>query len=1164
MTESFPLASREDSAPVIVGIGASAGGLEALRGFLDALPDDQNLAIVIVQHLDPDHDSLLKELLEKRTRIPIRMAEDGLSIEAGQIYLIAPGQSLTVANDQLRSRDFEVPRGRRRPIDEFFVSLARNSRERAVGIVLSGTGSDGTHGTQVIKEHGGLVFAQALSEAKYDGMPRSVVESGCADFVLPTGDMFSVLNDYFDCMGGIPSEELSDRTFIDRAMRHVQYRTGHDFSGYKPGTLLRRIAVRMAVLGVTKPAEYLKVLISDHDEADRLFRDMLISVTRFFRDRAVFDELRDRILPELLDGKTGNDELRIWVPGCSSGQEAYSIAMLVSEAMERSNAKPNVMIFATDISEAALGVARRGRYLNTIVEDVPAEFLHKYFDWQSDSYAVNERLRSMVQFSVQSLTRDPPFSQLDMISCRNVMIYFDKAFQERAMKVFHYALRESGILVLGTSEMTVNADGLFDDVSRQNRIYRRCPGEARRLELPTAAATAADSDPVVVQASVPDARHMASHPFTDELLDVISPAYLVVSETGELVYASDAATKYLVVAAGRPQLDVDKLIRKELEKPLRRILNRETEGSENTTLEFDAKLWGETSHVKLTRRRLYDGQNIVLIDEAPLSEAVPNAGAEGRIDANTAAYIQELEADLDDAREKVRAAVEELETSNEELKSSNEEMMSMNEELQSANEELTTTNDELNLKITEVREANSDLANFIRATKVSTIFLDANLKLRSFTPEAQKLFRFQVSDLGRPIDDIGSDLDMRKLVEDCRATIDQDELMETDYDTPDDSYFSARLVPYGRDDDTSGGVVVSFFDVTELRNLARDAESARTIAARHQQEVEELYDSSPQAMAVLDEDLRYVRANKKLADLAGTTVDQVIGRKLGDLSSGITAQMRELAQSVIATGDRIEGQQLRGRNTAEGNPERVWETDWFAIRHDGKFIGVGLNVRDITEQVILQFELRRVMQELQHRVKNMLANVLALVSRAGRDVTVDRPIFDVLGQRIQALAQTHKLLTQSNWASAKLHEVLKPELTHVYGDERVKLKGPNIVVNARAALSLSMAIHELATNAAKYGAFSIDEGTVSLSWVRQDDGDSDNFIFTWREEGGPPATRGEQSGFGSQLIKSTIEGSLGGQVEFSWEQIGLSCVFTVPAGALIEIPNESIFDTVAS
>jgi two-component system CheB/CheR fusion protein len=524
-------------------------------------------------------------------------------------------------------------------------------------------------------------------------------------------------------------------------------------------------------------------------------------------------------------------------------------------------------------------------------------------------------------------------------------------------------------------------------------------------------------------------------------------------------------------------------------------------------------------------------------------------------------YFREMETELDDVRERLTSATEKLESSNEELKSSNEKMMSMNEELQSANEELTTTNDELNAKITEIRDTNADMANFIASTKISTVFLDEELRLRRFTPEARNQFRFVSGDVGRPLDDIGSNLDVFAILNDCRKVIETQAMVETYYESRNGLAFRARIVPFESERSGRGGIVLSLFDVTELRLLAKEADHQRSLSVQRLAEIEDLYKVSPLAMGMLSPDLVYVRANQRLADMAGLAVDELIGQPLGTMSPALHDVIEPIAREVLEHGTRVENKQLRGATANDPGQEKIWETDWYPVFHDGDLTGVGLNVREITEHVQMQFELRRIMQELQHRVKNMLANVLALVSRASRDATVDRDVFTALARRIQALAQTHKLLTQSNWASANLSKILYPELTAVYGADRVELKGPEIIINARAALSLGMAVHELATNAAKYGAFSNPRGKVRLNWLRQDDGESDIYIFTWTETGGPAPTVSGDDGFGTQLIKSTITGSLNGTVTFNWEPDGLQCVLKIPVNALIEIPHESLFNS---
>ncbi len=1156
MTISTETPRMDQDALIIVGIGASAGGLEAIQGLLSALPDPFKMALVIVQHLDPHHESLMGELLKRQTSNPVVTAFDGCEVRAGHIYLIAPGDLLTLSDNRLRTEKFAEPRGVRRPIDVFLTSLAHHSGMNAVGVILSGTGSDGTQGVRDIKNNGGLVLVQRPEEAKYDGMPQSAITSGTSDLVVPVAEIIPIIEDFFARVGSLTSDSMSEDEFLKRVTRHLRNRTGHDFSEYKPGTLLRRIAVRMSVIGQERPADYLQHLIEDREEADRLFNSILINVTSFFRDDDVFAELLDTIIPDLIDRASTEGTLRIWVAGCATGEEAYSLAIVISEAMERLNKWPHIAIFATDIDEDALRKARRGEYGNDIAERVSDTLLQKYFQPHPNGYLINETLRNMIRFSTQSLIKDPPFSQIDLITCRNVLIYFQKSLQSAASQTFHYCLRENGILVLGTSETIIGGQGLFEDVSQTHRIFRRVPGPAARLEL-------RQPDHSFKQAPRPaieDTALPVAQPYSADVMNHFAPPYMVLAAPTELVYASAKATEFLRVTAGRPQLSVLNIIRPELEPVISRLLRLRQKREQNQNIVFEGDLDGTRRRVLISSRQIENRQTLVVFEDQPLDISTAPAS---RVDvsSDTQNYLRELEAELDAARDRLRTIKEELETSNEELKSSNEEMMSMNEELQSANEELTTTNDELNSKIGEIRDANADMTNFIKSAKIGTIFLDQDLRLRRFTPEARKQFRFVTSDIGRPLDDIGSDLDVSQILDDCRAVLTGSEMMETEYTSREGQAFRARIVPFESEMANLSGVVISIFDVTELRHLAREAEAQRVLSEQRLKEIENLYNISPQAMGVVSSDLTYIRANQRLADITGFAIDDLLGRSLGSIAPSLRNIVEPLAKDVLENQSRIENKQLRGTGFGELDSQKVWETDWYPVMYDDNVAGVGLNVRDITEQVRTQFELRRVMQELQHRVKNMLANVLALVSRASRDSTVDKEVFTALARRIQALAQTHKLLTQSNWSSANLHQVLEPELTAVYGAHRVRLKGPEIIVNARAALSLGMAIHELATNAAKYGAFSVPEGEVQLSWLRQDDGETDNYIFTWKEVGGPPPEEQDTDGFGTMLIRSTITGSLNGEVAFHWEPNGLRCVLEVPASALIEIPNESLFNS---
>ncbi|MEM9247801.1 MAG: chemotaxis protein CheB [Pseudomonadota bacterium] len=1127
-------------APLIIGVGASAGGLEAFQTLLSHLPERHELALVLVQHLDPDHESLLPELLSKRTRTPVHSIVDGMQVEPGNIYLIPPGVSLRLEGLTLRLDAFESPRGLRRPIDRFLQSLAASCGPNATGIILSGTGSDGSVGVKAIKEAGGLVFVQDPKQAKYDGMPRSALATGAVDLVLPSSEMVDVVNDYYDRRSGIEPSIRNDAEFIERVAKHVRYRTGHDFAHYKEGTFLRRLAVRMSVLGIESPSEYLKELIDNKGEAGRLFRDLLINVTAFFRDPEHFESLRQEALPKIIASRASDEEIRVWVPGCSTGQEAYSIAILLAEEVSRVDAAPRIAVFGTDIDDDALRVARRGIYSNSIAEEVPAEYLERYFRPTPGGYEIAPSLRDIVRFSNQSIIKDPPFSKLDLVSCRNVTIYFDQVLQELAIRIFHYALREGGFLFIGPSENPPILQRYFADCVSTARIFRRRAGAARPLNLPSGAATLSPS-------SVVDATGEEFHLQTYEqaLLATHVPPYFVLNLSNEVVFASEGAARYLQVKPGATKTGILHLILPELEGVMRRLVNLHPERGERSEREFQGEIQGKLARIVISMERLHDDTVLlVLRDYLDIRDDRPGHG--NTDDAGISEYVRDLEEQLDGARQTIRTTVEELETSNEELKSSNEEMMSMNEELQSANEELSTINEELQNKVAELNEVNSDLSNFIRSTRIPTVFLDAELCLRSFTPEAQSYFRFVELDRGRRIDDIGSNISMARLVELSQEVLETGHPQEAELQTNDASAeLVLRVLPYRTDGAPVSGVIFTLTDVTELRSYAREIEKQRSLAQKNLVEIEELYRVSPQAMALVDDELRFLRVNARMSEIDGTSIEDHYGHTIGDVMPWLQDQMSGPAQKVLETREPILDMRISGSVEGRKDAERVWEVDWYPIFEIGggaQVRAVGVNVRDVTQQAEMSHELQRVMKELQHRVKNMLSNVLALVNRARREAAEDSAVFDTLAKRIEALASTHKLLTTANWGSAHIRDILEPELTHVYGGDRVHLRGPDLLMNARATLAVGMAIHELCTNAAKYGAFSRPTGSVSLSWSRVDEGDGELVRMIWVETGGPTVSDRGESGFGSQLIVSTIEGGLEGEVRMDWRPEGLHCV----------------------
>lgn len=1127
----------EQSLPIVVGVGASAGGLEAFQQFVRGLDSNHNLIVILVQHLDPDHESLMPELIAAKTDSPVHSATNGMRVEKGHIYLIPPGYEMEIDEFTLKLEKFSTPRGLRRPIDRFFDSLAKAHGENAIAVVLSGTGSDGAKGAREVKGAGGLVFVQDPKEAKYDGMPQSVLDQGGADITSKAVEIVDIIRDYFSLRVGSAPDSEDDDDFIGRIMRHVRFRTGHDFSDYKPGTILRRLSVRMSVLNLTSRADYLKYLVENKAEADLLFRDLLINVTSFFRDKNHFEGLEKMVVPDIVEKAEDGGQIRVWVAGCSTGEEAYSLAMLFAEEIERTKKLCNVIVFGTDIDEEALAAARAGKYSDAVVDAIPKALLERYFRPTNNGYEAGGRLREMVRFSRHSLIKDPPFSKVDLLSCRNVLIYFNDNLQELAVRVFHYALTEGGYLFIGPSENPRPVVDYFTEVSARERIFRRNPGTAKPLNL--------GSMPTVsskVERQLNAIRSSGNAPPSDienVLLDRYLPAHMHADHNGRVTYTSENAARFLAVRGGRVDNDLFNLIAPELETTFRRISRVSDTAGSREEREFNGKIRDRGERLIVVAERLDDGTILYVIHDQLMADGSrPGSGI--ATDSGPDAYVNQLEAELDSARQAVRTTVEELETSNEELKSSNEEMMSMNEELQSANEELTTINDELQEKLRELAQSKRDLETFIRTAQVAIVFLDENLKLRSYTPEALEYFNFTQADIGRPLSDLNSTVNQDRVVELCEKTIETGLEVEEEFKTKEGQiHLAAHFMPYSPDGGDKIGAVFTLQDVSELRQLVTETEEARQEATLRLAEVEQIYRASPMAMALIDRDMRYIRLNEKLAEINGEPIELHLNRTIREVIPSVADQAEATIRTVLETGKTIRGVRVTGAIRSDPNDQRVWENDYTPFYLDGKIEAVAVTVRDITDDVHTSATLRDLMSELEHRVKNMLDNVSALINQARGEAEHDGEVYTKLINRIQGLSKTHALLTSKEWASAGLSEIFKPETIDVYGEERVSLKGPNIRVSAQAALALGMAIHELATNAAKYGAFSSPDGKVELTWSRINDVDSDRLEITWKEHGGPEPRKPKRIGFGSKLIRSTVEGTLGGKTSQTWESDGL-------------------------
>lgn len=879
-----------DAAFPVVGIGASAGGLRAFEAFFEALPDDPGMAFVLVQHLDPDHESELAALVQRHTGMPVTQVSDQATPEPDHVYVIPPGKSLRLREGKLHLTEPEQPHGQRAPIDLFFRSLADECGERAVCVILSGTGSDGALGLKSVKERGGLVMAQAPGDAEYDGMPQSALATDLVDLVAPAGELAEQLMAYRRSADRIALEASDDAPREDgdealqRVLGQLRTQTGHDFSAYKRSTIRRRLRRRMQVNQTAEVEAYLDHMRENEDEADALFKDFLISVTNFFRDSEAFGELEKTVIPQLFEEKGPGDQIRVWVPGCATGEEAYSIAILLHEEARRREAPPEFQVFASDLDADALAFARAGLYPDPIAADLSPERLEQFFTQEDDGYRVREEVRDTVLLAQHNLIKDPPFSKLDLISCRNLLIYLDRSVQGRVIKLFHYALRSEGYLFLGSSETAGDAKKLFRVVEGTHRIYRRQPGERAVPRTPLVApATSADQDDPAAEADAAQQARSLGGVHRDLMLKRYAPPSVIVDGDYDIRYLFGGAGPYLQRSEGDPTHGVLQNVTEELRTELRPALFqafRHNEATRSRALSIPLSD-GTTRrvHLKVDPVRgeaLGEDMALIVFEPAALQGELPEGGDGQSYEADLA---EQLEDELRDTKHRLRTVIEQYETSNQELKVSNEELQSTNEELrstteeletskeelQSTNEELHTVNSELEEKNQALQVTNSDLQNLMSATDIATLFLDRELCLKRSTPRATQLFRVTESDAGRPLSHVAHDVAVDDLEGLARQVLDRLEALEREVQSTDGLWFLMRVLPYRTLEGTIDGVVLTFVEITELKRYQQE------ITQRGQQQV---------AVAELGQYALRGTPLQDLMDMAVRTVAQTLGLDL--------------------------------------------------------------------------------------------------------------------------------------------------------------------------------------------------------------------------------------------------------------------------------------------
>lgn len=1043
-----------DEPLTVVGIGASAGGLAALQDFFDALPSNTGMAFVVVTHMDPERESLLPEILQRHTAMPVLQVQDLTAIEPDHVYVIPPGRRILVTDSHLDTEEFEEPRGHRTPIDFFFRSLADVHRQ-AVAIILSGGGTDGAVGVKAVKEEGGLLMVQEPAEAEHDGMPRAAIATGLADVVLPVAQLAAKLVEYHDNGVHVPREpEALTEDELERLyhiLTVVQGHTGHDFSQYKRGTLLRRIQRRIQLNGQQTMDAYLSNLRHDAPEAHALFNDLLIGVTHFFRDREAWEALAEQVIPRLFEGKAPEDTVRVWSIGCATGEEAYSLGILLLEyaaALGRPpRARPGLQVFASDLDDNALQKARDGIYPEAIEVDVSAERLARWFVREGHYYRVRQELRDIVLFSNHSVLRDPPFSRLDLVSCRNLLIYLNRDMQENVFRIFHYALRPESYLFLGSAESAEMVHGLFHRLDKHHRLYRVRPVHSGHAHVPSLPLSVPRGARPQQQPAVGERRRPAgtrglevTEGLHQAFLEEAAPPSVLVDEQHQILHISETAGRYLLHPRGAPTDDLLELVRPELQFELRSALFQ-VFGQEQAVLSrpVSVQFNGAPRRVILLvhPRRGEAAAPLALVfflEGAPSGEAEEGlreaedrdgkdvAGREalvGRLEAENQQLHQQLQTTTEQyerSHEELKAANEELQSINEEYRSTTEELETSKEELQSLNEELQTVNAELKNKLAEISRAHGDLENLMLATEIAILFLDRKLRIQRYTASTAELFNIMPADRGRPIGHLTNRLQYAELTEDAAQVLRA--LVPTEREVQDTAghWFLAQLRPYRTLDDHIDGVVLTFVDIDDLKKTEN--------ALREEKEYsEKIVDTVREGLLVLAPDLTVEFANESFCEMFEVREAETVGRYIYALGNGEwdIPDLRALLEEILPEEKVINS--YRVDHTFEQVGHRVMLVNARRLDHVQKVL---LAVEDVTEKEQYEAELRALNEALEERV----ARRTAQVEKLARELTMAE--HEERGRIAQVL---HDDLQQQLYALQMQLTLLRSEATPAAGEE---------------------------------------------------------------------------------------------------------------------------------
>ena len=900
----------------IVAIGASAGGLEALEHFFKNMPKDNGMAFIVIQHLDPTHDSLLPELLQRVTTMTCVEASDGLLINPDFIYIIPSNRSMSLLNGVLHLFKPTASRGFRLTIDIFFRSMAEDRKEKSIGIILSGMGSDGSLGLKDIKEKNGIVMVQDPSTAKYDGMPQSAINTVVADVVAPAEELPSKLISIIAKIGTISSEPKIDdfnKTSLDKIIILLRDQSGNDFSFYKKTTLMRRIERRKIVHQIQSLSDYVRFCQENPKEVEILFQELLIGVTHFFRDTEVWKMLKEKVLPDLLKKSADGTVFRAWIPGCSTGEEAYSLAIIFDEVVKTFDKKRNLslQIFATDIDPEAIDKARKGFFSRSCVAEVSSERLDNYFTAAGEDYRVNLPIREMIVFAVQNIIKDPPFTRLDIITCRNLLIYLEPELQQKILALFSYGLNADGILMLGSAESLNNFKVEFETIEAKLKLYKRTkiPFDLKIIHFPSYFTRTKKERPTNSMIKQKTTKNIESH--TDEIiLEHFAPASVLVNDSGDIIYISGKTAKYLEVIAGKANWNIHVMAREGIRQELLIAFRKSINNYAPIVLQnIKVDNNGRALYVDVTVKRiespeiLKDMILVVFNDVKYFNKDHFEDSKKVNHDSNT--ILKELKIELQKSHEELQSTTELMVRSQEELKSTNEELQSTNEELQSANEELTTSkeemqsmneelqtvNAELQRRISDFVQANNDMKNLLNSTGIATLFLDKELNIRRFTDEVAKIYKIRVADIGRPITELVTDLIYPEMDIHAKQVIKNLMTIESIIKTNDGRWYDIRIMPYRTIDDRIDGLVITFFNITVNKNLETELKEANNAIATKEKTLQKsetskrsFVESAKEGILILDIDSgKIVDVNQYLIQLLGYSKEQFIEKAIWEI-----------------------------------------------------------------------------------------------------------------------------------------------------------------------------------------------------------------------------------------------------------------------------------------